>query len=158
MVDRQFSGHFTPAMSADAIGKHRKQHRRFILCIGHEGSHGITVFIVLARHAGVRLSFDVQMSALSTDHRLGILLLNHLRFRLSWRLIEIKAIDHLPEVDLVSMLQAATLARDRFKIHPGTRHRTMIIKNKDSVIRLFDAGMQRRNGWVIEYAYRLYRV
>ena len=60
----------TSPVTADAIGKHREQDRSFIVYIEHKRGDGIAVFIVFAGHACMSLGFDVEVSALDTDHKM----------------------------------------------------------------------------------------
>ena len=70
-----------------------------------------------------------------------ILLADNPWFRLSRRPVQVEAVDHLPEVDSVPVPQTAAIARDRFKIHPRPRDRTVVEDHEDALIRLFDARM-----------------
>jgi hypothetical protein len=74
VIDSQLGGHLSGAVTSDAICQYGKQHRQPVVLLEHKGSHGITVFVVFARHAGMGLCFDVQVSALSTDHTVDMLI------------------------------------------------------------------------------------
>src|SRR5215207_9291016 len=98
------------------------------------------------------------MCALCSDHKLDLFSRDDFRFRLSRRLAQIKSIDQLPKVNPVAMRQAMPFARDRFIVDPCTCDRTMIVDDEVSILRLFDACMQRRNGRIVEHTLRLYWV
>ena len=68
----QVSGYLSGAVPADSIGKDSKQDRYPVLVLEQKRGHGIPIFVVFARHAGVGLCFDVQVSALCADHKNGI--------------------------------------------------------------------------------------
>src|ERR1044071_2164084 len=68
MIDCQLGSHLASPMSANAICKDCKNYRRSIALIQHKRRHSITVLIILARHTGMRLSIDVEMSARDTYH------------------------------------------------------------------------------------------
>jgi hypothetical protein len=50
-------------VTADAVRQHREQDGRAVRLFGVEGGHGITVLVVLARHALVGMCLDVQVRA-----------------------------------------------------------------------------------------------
>src|SRR6266540_3467122 len=68
MIDRQLRSHLAGPMSTNAICQDREEHRRSVALLQHKRCHGITVLIILARHARMRLSIDIQMSARDTYH------------------------------------------------------------------------------------------
>src|ERR1051325_575095 len=68
VIDSQLRSHLTSAVSANAICQDREQYRRPVALIEHERRHSITVLIILARHTGMRLSIDIQVSADNTYH------------------------------------------------------------------------------------------
>src|SRR5687768_10269760 len=68
MIDCKFRGHFTTAVSSNAVSKHGKKHGRPIFSTENKRSYSVTVFIVLARHTRVRLSLNVQVSARGAYH------------------------------------------------------------------------------------------
>jgi hypothetical protein len=74
VVDRQLCGNLSSAVTANTIRQYGKQHREPVVLLEHKGGHGITVFVVLARHAGMGLCFDDQVSALCTDHTVNLLI------------------------------------------------------------------------------------